>query len=133
MVADKGAQHRVPLTPAGRCALHWAIDASGSGFPYPAEPVDEEVVGNVDRRGEGVHLVVDGVLDGALLLMEGRLELVEVPVAGWNRQGGGRARRGGGRARQGASVPAASSASMRALKPDLASAMSSVRTSCHDE
>jgi hypothetical protein len=28
-----------------------------------------------------VHLVVDAVLDGALLLLEGRLELVEVLAA----------------------------------------------------
>ena len=84
-----------------------------------------------------MHLVVDGVLDGALLLLEGRLELVEVLAARLICKGNGVVRRGGGRVVagwwQGASIPAASSASTRALKPLLASAMSSVRTSCHDE
>jgi len=91
-----------------------------------------------------VHGVVYLVLDRALLLLEGRLELVQVLAARWNCKGGGVVRQGGearwwqgggkvvARWWQSASVPAASSASTRALKPVLASAMSSVRTSCHD-
>ncbi|MBB78452.1 MAG: hypothetical protein CL844_05565 [Crocinitomicaceae bacterium] len=50
-------------------------------FPTIARLAREEVVGDVDRRGEGVHLVVDGVLNGALLLLESRLELVQVLAA----------------------------------------------------
>ena len=57
----------------------------------------EEVVADVHRRGEGVDRVVDLVLDGALLLLEGRLELVQVRAARWLGQGGGRARQGSDR------------------------------------
>ena len=44
--------------------------------------VREEVVGHVHRRAERVDRVVDLVLDGALLLLEGGLELVEVLAVG---------------------------------------------------
>ena len=49
----------------------------------PARLVGEEVVGDVDRGREGVHGVVDLVLDRALLLGEGGLHLGQVVAARW--------------------------------------------------
>jgi len=49
----------------------------------------KEVVGDVNRRGEGVHLVVNGVLNRALLLLESRLELVQVLALGCFQKGEG--------------------------------------------
>ena len=100
----------------------------------------EEVVRNIHGGGEGVDLVVNAVLDGALLLVgvsarlvgqgqacglgPGLVFLVARFLTCW------KAALSSSRF----SPPAAaSSASTRALKPPLASDMSSVRTSCHEE
>ena len=49
--------------------------------PRVSRLLAQKVVGHVDGRREGVHGVVDVVLDRALLLREGRLEVAEVLAA----------------------------------------------------
>jgi hypothetical protein len=84
------------------------------------------------RTGEGVHGVVDLVLDGALLLLEGGLELLDVGAARRRELGLNPCFEACFCLLKNEGVVREACALVQGFKKPHTSAMSSVRTSCHD-